>query len=525
MLEDTVRNEAYRKAIFDNKEVFRGKKVLDIGAGTGILSVFCAQAGAALVYAVEASKMYKLAEEIVEENNFKEVIKVIHGAIEDVSLPNDEKVDIIISEWMGHLVLHEGMLDSVIKARDKFLRPNGLIFPENVTLYSAPCQVPSLNEDWENVSGVSMVSFCKELRSKCLNSPLIVSVKPEHLLSEPEIILWLDLREVTIGDINCNKIQHLAVVDKPGRYQEPVVLSTHPEEPITHWKQTIVVLPINLLVEIGEPLAYEIIFERSILDNRKYCLKVEMLDVDEVPHPEYCNCFKTKCILAKAILEKGVFIFVMYIMGNVKIINMSPKNENKVTFFKWYRWIFQISGIFLKEKISMQNFICTILVYSASIGYQILVIPELFKGGETMDMMYELSYLMCLIKMIIGLVNRKMIKDVFDTLESEIFVRNIENVDDEDKERLARWIYYLKRVREIVPIVKKLDCSLQLPGYAVVLSRSTADGVDMEHLDQLQQDFEKLLFTTARRCTLLKSEIECLDEDEEKRKCKKYKQQ
>ncbi|KAF5301373.1 hypothetical protein FQA39_LY10771 [Lamprigera yunnana] len=69
---------------------------------------------------------------------------------------------------------------------------------------------------------------------------------------------------------------------------------------------------------------------------------------------------------------------------------------------------------------------------------------------------------------------------------------------------------------KIVPIVKKLDSSLQLPGYAVVLLRLTEDGVDMEHLDQLQQDFEKLLFTTARRCTLLKSEIECLDEDEEK---------
>ncbi|KAF5288804.1 hypothetical protein FQA39_LY15232 [Lamprigera yunnana] len=79
--------------------------------------------------------------------------------------------------------------------------------------------------------------------------------------------------------------------------------------------------------------------------------------------------------------------------------------------------------------------------------------------------------------------------------------------------------------REIFPIVKKLDCNLQLPGYGAVLTRTSEDGVGMEDLDQLQQDFEKLLSTAARRRTLLKSEIECLDQDEEKRKCKKYKQQ
>lgn len=60
--------------------------------------------------------------------------------MEALTLPEDGKVDIIVSEWMGHFLLHEGMLDSVIVARDKFLRPGGLIFPENATLFSAPCR-------------------------------------------------------------------------------------------------------------------------------------------------------------------------------------------------------------------------------------------------------------------------------------------------------------------------------------------------------------------------------------------------
>lgn len=76
MLTDLPRNKAYKTAIFDNKDRITGRIVLDIGAGTGILSVFCAQVGAAKVYAVEASNTYKIAEEIAKENEFENVIQV-----------------------------------------------------------------------------------------------------------------------------------------------------------------------------------------------------------------------------------------------------------------------------------------------------------------------------------------------------------------------------------------------------------------------------------------------------------------
>lgn len=76
MLSDTARNNAYKTAILDNQRGIRGKTVLDVGAGTGILSIFFAQAGAAKVYAVEASEVYRIAEEIVRENNFQNVIQV-----------------------------------------------------------------------------------------------------------------------------------------------------------------------------------------------------------------------------------------------------------------------------------------------------------------------------------------------------------------------------------------------------------------------------------------------------------------
>lgn len=52
MLKDVVRTKTYQNVIYRNKFLFKDKIVLDVGAGTGILSLFCAKAGAKHVYAV-----------------------------------------------------------------------------------------------------------------------------------------------------------------------------------------------------------------------------------------------------------------------------------------------------------------------------------------------------------------------------------------------------------------------------------------------------------------------------------------
>lgn len=87
--------------------------------------MFAAKAGAEKVYAVECSNIVDYARQIIEANQFSDVITVIKGKVEEIDLPV-EKVDIIISEWMGYCLFYESMLDTVLFARDKWLRSDGM---------------------------------------------------------------------------------------------------------------------------------------------------------------------------------------------------------------------------------------------------------------------------------------------------------------------------------------------------------------------------------------------------------------
>lgn len=75
MLEDKVRTDSYRDFILGHKHLFQGKTVLDVGCGTGILSMFCAQVGAEQVFAIEQSSIYQKAQKIVYDNGFQDCIK------------------------------------------------------------------------------------------------------------------------------------------------------------------------------------------------------------------------------------------------------------------------------------------------------------------------------------------------------------------------------------------------------------------------------------------------------------------
>lgn len=97
---------------------------------------FAVKAGAKHVVGVDMSTIIFKAREIVATNGMADKITLLQGKMEEIEIPFP-KVDIIISEWMGYFLLYESMLDTVLYARDKYLNPNGLIFPDKATIFVA----------------------------------------------------------------------------------------------------------------------------------------------------------------------------------------------------------------------------------------------------------------------------------------------------------------------------------------------------------------------------------------------------
>ena len=129
MLQDYVRTGTYWAAINENAADFAGKTVVDVGAGSGILSLFAAQAGAARVYAVEASAMADHAERLCAANPGPGGrVTVVRSRVESAPLPA-RCADVLVSEPMGTLLLNERMVESYVHARDTLLKPGGRMFP------------------------------------------------------------------------------------------------------------------------------------------------------------------------------------------------------------------------------------------------------------------------------------------------------------------------------------------------------------------------------------------------------------
>jgi protein arginine N-methyltransferase 1 len=116
------------------------------------------------------SNIIDQAQKIIEANGFKDstisvhefvcielilciAITLVKGKLEESELPYQE-FDIIISEWMGYFLLYESMLDTVLLARDKYLKKGGLIFPDTATLYLAAIEDQDYKEEKINCASV-----------------------------------------------------------------------------------------------------------------------------------------------------------------------------------------------------------------------------------------------------------------------------------------------------------------------------------------------------------------------------------
>lgn len=255
MLSDSVRTLAFERAI---KSVVKpGQRVLDFGCGSGILSFFAHQAGANRVYAVDRSQLVRAAKAIAQVNKFDR-IEFFFG--EDVTLPTG--VDVLVSEWMGHFLFNEAMLEPLIEMRDRYLVPGGTMIPRSLSLHAGVVTDPVF---WQRYAyfrdrpyGIDMsplveASFARTETRTLGAAQIAPTVIPLGTLdmqtcTETPDLLWGSA--IFPAPVTAYALAGWFDAD----LADGVSFGTGPLSPKTHWKQLAFPFPEPFAIEAGTPV-------------------------------------------------------------------------------------------------------------------------------------------------------------------------------------------------------------------------------------------------------------------------------
>ncbi|XP_058097815.1 probable protein arginine N-methyltransferase 6 isoform X4 [Magnolia sinica] len=238
MIKDRVRTETYKAAITKYQNFIAGKVVVDVGCGTGILSIFCALAGAKRVYAVDASDIAVQANEVVKANNLSDKVIVLHGRVELFMAPvtNSERYSESIDFWRNVYGIDMSAMLPLAK-QCAFEEPSvETISGENVLTW--PCAVKHV--DCYTVTIQELESVTRKYKfASMMQAPLHgFAFWFDVEFSGPANFLTNNYSQSTPGNIASNS--HGFNQRKKPKSDDALVLSTAPEDAPTHWQQTLI---------------------------------------------------------------------------------------------------------------------------------------------------------------------------------------------------------------------------------------------------------------------------------------------
>lgn len=251
MLADTQRMKAYAEAI--RRTIQPGDRVVDMGAGLGILGLLALRAGAEHVYAIEKTDSIELAREIAEKNGVSDRMTFFHGSSKDFTL--DEPADVLLSETLGSFGLEENTLDFTLDARRRLIRPDGRLLPRALRVWVAPVTHPEAHAKvafWKDVRGFDFSPAVDEALGRMAQADITV----ENLLSGAQLFEQVDLRTHEHASVDKKLVFPIqragAIHGIAGWFAvslcDGVVLKSGPDAPPTHWKQAF--FPLREAVEV-----------------------------------------------------------------------------------------------------------------------------------------------------------------------------------------------------------------------------------------------------------------------------------
>ena len=190
LLRDAPRNRAFHRAL--KASVKRDSAVLDIGSGSGLWAITAAKLGARKVVAIEMHPMLAgLIRALARDHGVADRVEVVTGDSRQVRLARE--FDVVISETIGHVIFDEQVVEIMIDARERFLKPGGVLIPESVTLMAAgahmrqPARLPA-----------GIPGAFGRFESLLLHGPLEVTDKRQlKLLTAPATLVRTDLNHAT----------------------------------------------------------------------------------------------------------------------------------------------------------------------------------------------------------------------------------------------------------------------------------------------------------------------------------------
>lgn len=188
MIADQTRTGAYAKAL--ERAVRPGAVVVDLGAGSGIMSLLACRLGAARVYAIEPDEVIEVARQLARDNGYEDRIEFIQDVSTNVSLP--QRADVIVADLRGILPLFQSHLPSLADARERFLASGGTMIPSRDTLWAAVVEAPHAFGEvvgpWRNeCHGLSLKAGMRFATNSWRRWPM----DPECSLAGPQC--WADL--------------------------------------------------------------------------------------------------------------------------------------------------------------------------------------------------------------------------------------------------------------------------------------------------------------------------------------------
>ncbi len=263
LISDRTRTEAYKDAIF--QRVKEGDVVADIGAGTGILSIFAVRAGAAKVYAIERTELINAAREIIRQNGMEQRIHLLHGDSSEVELP--EKVDVLLSELISEWGFEEHIAKVIEDARSRFLKEDGILIPEHLETSLVPV---------ENHDFYREINFWSErhyeidftpLQNYALNRQYSTPLQSEHILAEPKPVISMDFYK---DSLNSLEFELRFAVKRSGLLHgfsgwfrsdltDTIKLGTKPPSKLPSWRNPFFPLAAPVLVKEGDQIAVKIL--------------------------------------------------------------------------------------------------------------------------------------------------------------------------------------------------------------------------------------------------------------------------